>query len=532
MSTAPAPAASGPGCFCAGDAALDAELRALHGALAAGDRGAQREIDRRLYAAAAADGGWARGPCARVPLAWLYTAPEDTVQYLRMPDVLRVLARGVAHQSWADGALAMLVHNALPFLKRGRLFASPFGAGPLGDSVATCCLGVLHGTLLGLYPDCAKHPIFSVRRDAAVRLRALATGPPEERDAFLRAVPSLLRLALMEYLANAVSDFCAGEVAQYLPAPALAAFRALCTNTCDGFRTEALQPRDGCWGWAALERQAGVLVDRLGRTCKARTTARLPPSSSARTLSAWRKACAPAARGALLAAALAAPVASQPGSLRAVLADADADAGAATRASVVEALQVSVRCFTLPCNLVERVGPLLDAPQRLFAASRVHVCLWCVSRPGASPLQQRLRLDMCSGVLSCAVCDERAPVVALSTLGRLLRVGAAYFYFCTGCQQLRPWKGEGTEFGAAACTHRATAATPAARRTACAVCARAPAAAVLDVLDVAARRVARVALCHRHRVPARLARLVYDSVSLRRALASEPGRARRGRADI
>ena len=316
--------------FCS-DVELDNELRELHGALAAGDRGAQLEIDRRLHAAAAADGGWLQDASTqRVPLAWLYTLPEDTVQYARLPDVLRVLTRGVARQSWADGPLAMLVHNALPCLKRGRLFATPLGTAPLSDVVATCCLGVLHGTLLGLYPECAKRPLFGVRRDAVVRLRALATGAQEARDAFLRGVPNLLRLALMEYLANAVSDFCPSEVEQYLAPPALAVFRALCTNTCDAFRTEALQG-DAGWGWAALERQAGVLVDRLARTCKPRPARAAAPV--ARTLAAWRKACQGRPRAELLATALATRVAPQAGSLRAALPAADA-----------------VRCHTaMPC---------------------------------------------------------------------------------------------------------------------------------------------------------------------------------------
>jgi hypothetical protein len=88
------------------------------------------------------------------------------------------------------------------------------------------------------------------------------------------------------------------------------------------------------------------------------------------------------------------------------------------------------------------------------------------------------------------------------------------------------WVWQGTEL-CVPCTHGA--AKPVASRAACAVCARTPAHTALVLLDVSTRRLVRVALCHRHRVPARLAPFVYDTASLRRALSARAPDPQRGR---
>ena len=534
--------------FCVGDTVLDAEFRVLHEQLRLGREDAQLEIDRRLHACAAADGGWARHPVfGRLPISWLYTAREDTIQFRRLPDLMRFLSNSVLRQRWTGSLFDVLFHNSLPCLKRGRLLPLPTTNDP-GATVA--CVNVLHGTLLGLYPTCAKHPVFHVRRALVVGLRVVATASPEARVQFLESVPHLVRLCFLEYTLNVTHEFCPQEIEAYVQPRPLASFVGAVANVCDYFRTDALQTT--VLTWSRLEAVAQQCLERFARTCRMRAT-RVPvvgTVAARRVLAAWRKSeLHQPRRYEVLATALEQPKTTLAGGLRALVAG-ETEAGG-TLAAVVEALQTNVSTHALPRNLVAASAAALRNaiardPYRVHCASKLHACMWCLNRPTGNPLAQRLRLDTETRSLSCATCGPGAPVIRINLLGRLLRVGDSYFYFCAKCRSVHVWGGAGTEFGEGPCTRagRAPESVPPAphdqtlplferhNRTrfgtrthrrdfgTCLCCENAAAPHYVCVLHVPWRRFVVLFFCGRHTVSAHMRRFVVDTQTLRDLLIS------------
>lgn len=447
--------------FCAADSSLDAELRYLHRELLLGNPRAQVEIDRRLHACIAAEGGWKQHPVfGRTPLAWLYTEPEDTVQFLRLPDLLRFLTRGTVKQSWTGNIFEVLMHNSLPCLKKGRLVQLPEGEGHSLAVVA--CVNMLHGTLLGLYPHCAKAPTFHVRKSIVGAIRALTVSGVARQQSFLARLPSLVKLCTMEYIMNATREFCPSEMTHYMSHRGINYYHGVCSGLCDGFRTDALQSTG--WSWEALDSHAALLVERFSRTCKFRVQRPLVGGQQAlrRVIGAWRKGKgSQGSRTEVLRLVLELPRATQPNTLRFLLqsrdGSEDADQGN-TLASIVESVQANVTCHAMPGNLVRLAADRLQThfqqdPHRIHCASKVHVCMWCVNKASGNPIQQKLRLDVERGQLACATCGGGSPVVRVNLFGRFLRIGQVYYFFCPCCCKIHPWNGDGTEFNSRECYH-------------------------------------------------------------------------------
>lgn len=541
--------------FCSADEILDGELRRLHALLLQGERSAQVEIDRRLFACAAAEGGWKRHPVwGHIPLSWLYTDPRDTIQYLRLPDLARFLARGITRQQWTGSSFEMVYYNSLPFLKKGRLFADPLQGA--GGGELTACAHVLQASLFGLYGSCAKFPVFATRLGVAVLVRRLVTAAGGELREFLSRVPNLLKLSFVEYVVNVIRDFCPSEISHYMTREALDNCHVVCTNTCDSFRSEMLQTPIS--SWEVLDAKAGVLVERLARTCKMRCPRQMPsaPPGARQLISSWRKNGDPCIRRRLLEQALATRVSSLPNALREVVTDAGHEECGASRAGMLQALQGNVQCYPLPGNLVRAFAPHVgeSTPGRLLAASRLHACLACLNRMHGGPFSQRLRLDVETGNLNCAACKLDMPMVHIQLLGRLLRIGETYYYFCHRCFRVVQWEGDGTEFSGGGCRHgsekRASAPStcpPAVTvekhseptrdhfavlrrnnrtsfwttsggskdgRVTCLVCSRAGANYMVHTPHVPHRGFVTLALCYRHRLPDHLTPYVHDTASL------------------
>lgn len=124
---------------------------------------------------------------------------------------------------------------------------------------------------------------------------------------------------------------------------------------------------------------------------------------------------------------------------------------------IVESLQNHVMCYPLPKNLVqlccENMVKYRSADLSLMCKqSRLNVCMWCLHKITLNPFQHKLRMDVTADKFSCSVCHD-SPVVAISLLGRLLRIGRNYYYFCPCCLQIQPWVSTGTEFTRQTCDH-------------------------------------------------------------------------------
>lgn len=477
------------------DAVLNAEMAMLHERLLQeGDQTIQVEIDRRLHACIASDYGWQsrvdeapvtedRVPEARnkgsttgteipsttrsIPLHWLFTQMEDTMQYKCLPDIIRFISP-TSHKAttskmntFKQGTfIEMLLNAALPCLCKGQHLQqnfSMFNANPRGGqengqassvkgktsapcrSEITVCLHILFGTLFALYPRCTKKPVFFVRKRLFHVMRSLLLASTEIQLAVLQQVPALLKLSFMEYIHNVLNDFCPSELAIISEFRGMDMFHQICATMCDSFRMDALQHQsESELTWAVLQERADVVVERIVRTCKMRgckntVTARAcsmlgvgkTVNDSRKILQSWRKHSpqmqSPFLPGFdnsgkfnIMQAALDLPMTSCTSAMRITMKsynmDPDASAGLSIAASIVQALQNNVSCFALPSNLMlmscRALSLLRSNPQKVYCSSRVSFCMWCVCKSTASPLNCSLRLDVMSNKLCCAQCGD------------------------------------------------------------------------------------------------------------------------------
>lgn len=474
------------------DPRLNKELAFFHQQLLMGAEMAQVEIDRRLPACIAADNGW-RAKFKHMPLECLYTLPGDTIQYKRLPDILRFLTKYNFKNQSGTSIFEILIHNALPCLKRGRLSQNPFSLpqethkknGQLEHKHPTfefvACINILYGTLFGLYPTCSKKPTFQVRKSIFRVLHTLSVSKTEYQRHVLHKIPSIVRLCFMEYIVNVTRDYCPCEFSHFMGIKGMDIFYNICTNICDNFRMEGLQSAE-IHSLLDIEELAAVYMERFTRTCKFRMQREDNSKLNLvkKVLQSWRKEADDTAYGnnmdkcEILHTALHMPVSNTKGSIRVYMLhcgipDHDLGTGQGAMSSIIEALHNNVRCYLLPENLVKKNAESLlrfkANPQKLNSISHISLCLWCVNKNSSTPLHGNLRLDVDTNVLSCATCcgneegngdhatpTTRPPVVTINMIGRILLVNGVHYYLCPGCCKIHVWEGTGYEFSGT-CEH-------------------------------------------------------------------------------
>lgn len=494
-----------PGDYCS-NPKLNEELAMLHGALLYENKDVQIEIDRRLVACIAADDGWECDPRYKhVPIEWLYTHPDDTIQYNRLPDIARFIC---GHNFSSCKVLNAVIQGAMPCMRKGRILLNPFDLHEknpahsksnvsICDSIAitydselSACINMLYGTLFGLYPSCSKHPTFNVRKNIFRVLRSVSNSSPEYQRAFLSQITCILRLSVMEYIVNVTTDYCPAEYNYLSQIKGMDVYYGTCTNMCDTFRTETLQGGGADMEWSRIEEHASVLIERFTRTCKFRIQREAPTelAMARKTIQTWRKSITTQEQRAeaigLLNASLKLPSSMTKGGSRIYMnhlrddsgvgatINPDAMSGNNISSSVIDALHSNVRCYSLPGNIIKKSCESLLGiawnPQKLYSVSHVNMCMWCINRtsqgPSSNALSSSFRMNVDEDVLTCATCtrDENdntpktviPPTVSVNMVGRLLSVGNRYHFLCPGCCKVRPWEATGCEFSGK-CKHTA-----------------------------------------------------------------------------
>lgn len=552
--------------FCAGDDVLDRELAVLHEQLLgeSGEDGvscrlqAQLEIDRRLHACYAADTGWR----VTLPLHWLFTPVEYTMQYKLLPDIIRFMTNCVTKPLSSFNLIESLVYNAMPCFRKCRFLQRSVDVQPVYELVV--CINVLYGTLLGLFPSCSKKPVFHIRKYVTVYLRALTTSTLENMANFMKTHPCLVRLCFMEYVVNTKRDFCSVEKSDDVDV--LHLYYSACTNICDNFRVEALQ--SCALDWELIESKAAILIDRFIRTCKLRNNRGevQRPCATLRNMLQGRsgRTCEPLLREALTQHMSHLPNSSYMAHARRTKSD---NAASRETASLIYALQHNVTCHTMPSNIVQQMYAQMKSKyggdmQLIHGTTRAHLCMWCINKITGNPLQQKLRLDLETNQLMCVSCGDNLPVVSVNVVGRLLCVNHKYYYICPVCLTLQLWGATGTEFSSCVCNHHTrcrtrklqaaqaltlhkhetprlksgeqdvlqvcnttssgciSASLPASLRehVKCHMCGRKTALNYICTPNVSLRRMCIFFFCNRHRVAPHLLPFVHDSVSLDKIL--------------
>jgi len=129
----------------------------------------------------------------------------------------------------------------------------------------------------------------------------------------------------------------------------------------------------------------------------------------------------------------------------------------------------------------------------------------------------------------CSECDDDAYVVRVCTLGRIVKVRAQFYYFCSFCCSTHEWLSTGHEFSS--CSRTATRVQPAACAKCC-LCTRSTSLSPWQVLDDALGVQRDLMLCPKHRPLAHQESSVYNIQTLRLAVLHKVNRYRTSAIEI
>jgi hypothetical protein len=490
------------GYYCVHDTALDNWLRELH---------RQQRVDflheRQVYI----DGFLLSASCSDKRLQRVIVLhPESTLQYKTLPDLSRLLSALVEIRQ-QETFLAHLIQQLSPLRRRMRVRRQR-ALQPLCEVEGSVCLSLVQALLFGLYPRSCKLPVYSARRELACGIYHLRVGGLATQQKFLCAIPSLMRLALLEYMLNIRADFCPVEH-KFLcsSSQSVEAYDHACVVACDSLRQTCLQSTE--WSWAQLEANASQLLERVTRVCRIPRPTQVPKIS-----------VSPSATE--IASALDEHV---------VFAR-----GHGTREeAILHRVHSCMTLRSLPRNIIEQLATSImqnhsNCMLTMHSLCVKHLCVSCLLQGGMHALQRslKMRLQTTSGELICASCNTSKTVLSVNVFGKLLCVNGQVLFCCVNCAMFQSYN-PAQPLQCVRCTGNAskTVSLRQSRKRSCVWCGRTCMARPLALLHTRSAQIVYAALCFKHTPPQHMIQFIYDTDSLLRYLldAMRRQRPRRGR---
>ena len=423
---------------------------------------------------------------------------------------MRFIQTGLASHNWSQNLVQSLIHNSIPCLKKIRFSDTLLSECSLEESAAV--LNILHGTLLGLYPNSTKKPIFSVRVELFGELRRIMTQNIKEQRLFIQRYAYLIRLAFMEYILNTCKQYLPVEFDYFTSIKGMDTYNGICKTICEIFRQESLQSED--WTWESLNKNAQTLVERCTRTCKFRIHKACRSTTHQTNLHRIRNC-----ETEQIQTIMQMHFTNLRGSLSTIY--------GAAHSPMAEFFHKNITCHLLPRTIVQRqVREIFrndTCQDEITAAMHIHICTRCIHRSKADPRYMKLMRCMDTDTYRCSQCKTDAPVLDINIMGRILRIYNTCYYLCPFCKKIHEWKGSGTEFTQCQELNSAPPAKKSKRiRTHCLMCDKSSCTANTRVVTLAPRlrRNVTVFLCRRHMPFEHNMKFVYDIHSLMRVIPS------------
>ena len=267
----------------------------------------------------------------------------------------------------------------------------------------------------------------------------------------------------------------------------------------DNFRINALQED---LDFARLEAKAQTAIERCNRTC--------------RSMQSMHKACDGRKNHgvdeSLFAAAMRAP---RVGGLHGLQLLHAARAQPLLTLAAVHDLQSRVVRYALPVELQQQQYELIRAAelssdmQGIKHRTLLHICMRCHEKHPTTSGNMRL---VHGEAPLCIHCASNAFTVCVQTLGCIVRIKHASYYFCRFCCGVHAWSGNAEAFFKCA---QQLEKRPARASQGCVVCYRAQGVSRVSVFDQRLGVQSAAWLCGRHMPPAAQLDYVHDIQSLR-----------------
>lgn len=262
------------------DPELNAVIRGLYGDMLRGERNKQAAIDSYIYAElvlrdrAMADR--LRKCSQRASIAELLRSRrEHTIHRETLPDLGNFI-RSIVFFSGdrpcephiSNTPINCCIYEALPNIKRTKQVKHKLKCDKMDQEMqnTSAIISVLLGTLLALYPECAKIPSFASRCDIVAMLRQVQCLTQQEKLKFLDQIPSLMKLCFMEYVSWFIRSYMPVELEIIQKSATTPNFLRTCPNVCDMFRQEMIQMQT--LNFAQIDKLAAQAIERCTRQCK------------------------------------------------------------------------------------------------------------------------------------------------------------------------------------------------------------------------------------------------------------------------
>ena len=437
-----------------------------------------------------------------------------------MPDIGKEIREMLMFMP-TQNSIHRVLQYSMPYIKHNRLNFPVFEDITATDLtnmirvVMACCLGVLRAH--------TKRPVFALR----VKLYAffhelLARGSSADHFVFCMANLCLLRVAMIEYFIIFMHKFMPAEKEVLcrrfeLNNTTYALFHSFCLIF-DVFRQTAMQVPD--LDFTNINLRAHIAIEKCNRVTKGKNR---PCSSSAHTkaVPSTDKLLGLAIHSRSFAHASYAMLQPQ---LR----------GHSWQDILkIQGIHQVVTTTSLPDNILRMQARHLAKislvnSNCLLQSTMLFVCMRCACSAGKFVLNKKMRVvsdDRCF----CSECDDDAYVVRVCTLGRIVKVRAQFYYFCSFCCSTHEWLSTGHEFSS--CSRTATRVQPAACAKCC-LCTRSTSLSPWQVLDDALGVQRDLMLCPKHRPLAHQESSVYNIQTLRLAVLHKVNRYRTSAIEI
>lgn len=425
--------------------------------------------------------------------------PDSFLLHSDAVDDIGHIIRDIMVQKNNNDVLFKLYQYTMPFIKHNRLNFPPRRM--VSKTLLKHLLQIMAITCLGLHSTKSKKPIWHMRRKIFKVFTNLQTqGSLADIYLFCQQHNYIVRLALMENFVHFTAKHMSMEM-QFVRNLLCTGYehtkvgRLVCYIT-DNFRTSALQ--NETLDWELIESKAQIAIERCNRTCKSHTVQLVRRVHSVHN-------CVDAEAFAKL---LSFPVLSRASLLLSV------QQSDMLTMALRWKLNAHVSKYALPVRMqLKQFTEMQDHTHNSYGTianrSLLHVCLRCAQQHIAT--SNNMRIDFLQRPM-CVRCDSHDFVITADILGHLVRVFSQYYYFCTSCMKVHPWRGTGAEFFT--CAH--TPCEP--RRKHCIICFRTMQLTAKTFFDKRIGVMQSFYLCSKHCPPVAQTAFAYDLASLRRLI--------------
>jgi hypothetical protein len=459
----------------------------------------------------------------RAPLEWMVLDHSDTFHYYNLPDLMfliRSTLMGLCPSLWIQKLFNMFLC--------GKRYRRLVHTNDNACQLTSALVNTLHGLLLGLYPFNERR--MDLRKRAwlagAVHQVLTAEGGAAFHVDFINEHQHLMCLSLMEYIVNAVEDFCPVEWALL---GVTASAKSQCLASIEAFREATVSTAAaaammiiiakkeegeggsssnnnnnnidiGSFFWTRLDREAQPVVSSLIKFFRGASFYQHRPRS---VLALAHVKHLPLAMGTRIIQ----NSSSIFGQLRAALPDIHFK-----EAEALEEIWTALYIRRLPAHTtmqqidaLERIGGMCSFLEReLFDFP---LCLLCALTRRADVLRGLFRHDCIDGGLVCNECLNPVHVVRVNLLGRVLYVRDRAIVLCEKCLRPKCWDTPCSSCGA----------EDAEAVSGCCVCHNANVFSSKEVIDTQAMRMHTACFCYKHSLSCVISdATVYDLRTLER----------------